>query len=138
MCKSLLYPIPTKFSTSTFFTMAAHPYAVELVDGRFNNFGVVGEDTSFEVAFLWTFHADACTREVSRANVGTFHVKNYNFEMYTRTKYSFKIGMHDRVAVEVGTEVFSRFLGVNKPNLDAFFQKRSENAKHRDHIVTLF
>jgi len=63
------------------FTFESGPDAVELVHGRFYKVRIIGQNACFKVAVSDSFHADARTRKIRRADVGQFAVKYQNFEM---------------------------------------------------------
>ena len=109
--------------------MFAYPNGIELVHGLLNQFGVVGEDASLEVACAFSFHADACTSEVGATDVGHLAVEDQNLEMYPRTERPFKIIEQSRIFVEVLAEGGTWLLGVDEPNFDTFLDKLRQERK---------
>ena len=109
--------------------MFAYPDGIELVHGLFNQFGIVGEDASLEVARSITFHADSCTGEVGASNISHLTVEDQDLEMHPWTKCSLQAIKQDRVFVEVFTERGTWLFGVDKPHLNAFFDELCQNRK---------
>ena len=103
--------------------MPAYPDGIKLVHGLLNQFGDIGENASLEVACSFAFHADACAGEVGAADIGYLSVKDQNLEMHPRTKRPFQAFKQSRVFVEILTERWARFLGMDKPYLNSFFDK---------------
>ena len=114
--------------------MFAYPNGVELVHGLLNQFGVVGEDARLEVAGAFSIHADACPGEVCAANVGRLAVEDQYFEMHSRTECPFKTIEQSWIFVEIFAEGWSRFLGMDEPDFDTFFDKLSQDRKERLHL----
>jgi hypothetical protein len=104
----------------------AYPDGIELVHGLLNQFGIVGEDASLEVAGAIAFHADACAGEVGAADVGNLVIKNQDLEMHPWTKCPFKAIKQSRVFVEVLAKSGTWLLGVDEPYLNAFFDELSQ------------
>ena len=48
----LFYRVCTIFTSATTLAELANPHIIELFDGRFKHFRVIGQDASFEVSFL--------------------------------------------------------------------------------------
>ena len=84
--------------------MFDNPDGIELVHGLLNQLGVVSEDAGLEVAGAISFHADACAREVSAADVGYLVIKDQNLEMYPWAKRPLQAVKQSRVFVEVLAE----------------------------------
>ena len=59
-----------------FLAVFANPHVVELVHRVLQDFGVVGQDAGFEVAFVVVLHADAGTGEVRAADIDFCAVEN--------------------------------------------------------------
>lgn len=118
--------------------MGAHPKRVELFDGGFDDLRVVREDSRFEVATEGTFHADASTCQVCRADVGGFKVENHHLEMHSRTHDAFEVGRENLIAVEIFAEIRAGFLGVNESHAYATLEQSGELSEQRNRFAVLF
>ena len=132
MTIQLFNSISAEFLAAAFFAVGAHPKRVELFDGGFHDLRVVREDSCFEVATERAFHADACTCQVSRADVSGFKVEYHHLEMHSRTHDAFEVGRKNLIAVEIFMEVRAGFLGVNEPHAHAALEQSCELSEQRD------
>ena len=121
--------IPAKILPFAGLAVFSNPNIIELVHSLLNQFGVVGEDTSLEVAGAIAFHADACASEVGAADVGYLVIEDQNFEMHPWTKRPFQTIKQSRVFVEVLAEGGTWFFGVDEPHLNAFFDELRQDRK---------
>jgi hypothetical protein len=76
----LSYPIFAHLFSSAFRTELAPPYFIELFDGTFYKLWVVGEDASFEVAFILALHSYTGAGEIGRADISRFHIEYNDFK----------------------------------------------------------
>ena len=116
----------------------SHPERIELLDGGFDDLRVVGEDSRFEIAAQGTFHADAGSCQVCRADVGGFQVENHHFEVYSRAHDAFQVCCKNAVAVEIFAEVRARFFGVDESHADSALEERRQLAEQRNRFAVLF
>ena len=128
----LLDSIAAEFLAATFFAVGAHPKRVELFNGGFNDLRVVREDSRFKVATEGTFHADAGSGQVCRADVSGFKVEYHHLEMHSRTHDAFEIGCENLIAVEIFAEVRAGFLRVNQSHTHAALEQTSKLSEQRD------
>ena len=111
------YWVRAEVPAFAFLAVLAYPDIIELVHGLLHNLGVIGEDSSFEVASGLRFHADASTCEVCAANIHLVAVEDKHLEMNTRTKHSFQTVIQYWVLVEVLPKVRIWFFRMNKSYL---------------------
>ena len=133
----LFNSIAAEFLAAAFFAVGAHPECVELLDGGFDDLRVVREDSRFEVATEGTFHADAGSSQVCRADVGGFKIENHHLEMHSRTHDAFEVGRENLIAVEIFAEVRAGFLGMNEPHAHAALEKSCELSEQRNRFAVL-
>ena len=100
--------------------MFPYPNIVELVHCLPNNFWVIGQDASFEVASCFCFHTKPSSSEICTSNVHFLTIKDKYLKMNSRTKHSFQAVIKNRVLVEVLPEVRPRLLSMNEPHLHTF------------------
>ena len=93
---------------------------------------VVREDSRLKVAAEGTFHADAGSGQVCRADVGGFEVENYHLEMDSRTHDAFEVGRENFITVEIFAKVRAGFLGVNEPHAHAALEESCELSEQWD------
>ncbi len=96
------------------FAVASNPHVIKLVDGAFDKFGFVGEDSGLEVAASVAFHADTGAGEVGAADVGGLEVEDHELEMHAGAQHAFEPVDEDGVAVEVFAEVGAGVFGVDE------------------------
>jgi len=132
MTTQLFNLISAEFLAAAFFAVGAHPKRVKLFDGGFNDLRVIREDSRFEVAAEGTFHADAGSCQVCRADVGRFEVENYHLEMHSRTHDAFEVGRENLIAVEIFAEVRTGFFCMNEPHAHAALEESCELSEQRD------
>ena len=128
----LLDSIAAEFLAATFLAMRSHPERIELLDGGFDDLRVVREDSRFEVATEGTFHADAGSSQVCRADVSGFKVENHHLEMHARTHDAFEVGCENLIAVEIFAKVRARFFCVNESHAHATLEESCELSEQRD------
>ena len=132
MTIQLFNSISAEFLAATLFAVGAHPERVELLDGGFDDLRVVREDSRLKVAAEGTFHADAGSSQVCRADVSGFKIKNHHLEMDSRTHDAFEVGCENLIAVEIFAEVRAGFLGVNEPHAHATLEESCKLSKQRN------
>lgn len=103
--------------------MRANPECVELVDGGFHELWVVGEDACLEVAAELAFHSDAGTGEICRTDIDRLQIKNQHLEVHSGTQHAFQIGGKNGIFVEILTEIWSWFFGVNQADAHATLEQ---------------
>ena len=118
--------------------MRSHPERIELFDGGFDDLRVVGEDSRFEIAAQRTFHADAGSCQVCRADVGGFQIEYHHFEVYSRAHDAFQICRKNAVAVEIFAEVRAGFFGVDESHADTALEECRQLAEQRNRFTILF
>ena len=116
--------------------VAAYPQFVKLIHGLLNDSGGIGEDSCLEVALVASFHADASTCEVGTADIYLLAIEDQHLEVHTRTQHPLQTVIQHRIAVKVLAEVWSRFLGMNEPNLNATTNQQGDNSKKRLRCLT--
>ena len=115
--------------------MFANPDVVELVHCLLHDFGLVGQDAGFEVAFVVVLHADAGTGEVRAADIDFCAVEHEYLEMDTRTEHPLKAVVKHWVSVEVLTEVRTGLLGVDEAHLHTPSDKLGNQGEKRLFLV---
>ena len=110
----------------------SHPERIELFDGGFDDLRVISEDSCFKIATEGTFHADAGSSQVCRADVGGFEVENYHLEMHSRTHDAFEIGRKNLIAVKIFAEVRAGFFCMNEPHAHAALEESRELSEQRN------
>ena len=131
MSFELLNSISAEFLAAAFFAVGAHPKRIELFYSGFDDLRVIREDSRLEVAAEGTFHADAGSSQVCRADVGGFKVENHHLEMYSRAHDAFEVSRKNFIAVEIFAKVRAGFLGVNEPHTHAALEQTSELPEQR-------
>lgn len=97
--------------------MVATPNSVELGDGAFHHFGVVCEDARLKISAVGALHANASTREVGRADVNGFQIKDKQFEVYPRANCPFETFGEVWVLIKILTEHRAGLLSMEKSDI---------------------
>lgn len=101
-------------------------------------FGIIGEQTGFKVASVRVFGTEAGTGQVGRSEKGDFAVDDDGLGVDARAEDSLEeIGFNEvGIFVEVLSEAWPGFLGVDQANGDAVADEIGEDLKKGDVAAT--
>ena len=99
--------------------MFASPYAVKLLNGCLQKLWRVSKYTSLEVPSVGTFHPDAGSCQIGRADIRALMVKYQYLEVNTRTKHHLHTAPEHREVVKLLAEDWPRLFSMYKAHLDA-------------------
>lgn len=123
--------ISTVFLSAAVFAFESSPDGVELVNGGFDQGGIIGQDSRLKVSGPSALHTNPCPRQIGRTDIGSLAIKDDYLEVDTRTKGTLQAGKEDRVVVEILPEVRPRLLGVNQANLLALLDQVCQDSQER-------
>ena len=95
----------------------ANPYVVKLVHGLFNDCRLISQYASFEIAFVFTLHADTGTCKVGAADINFLKVKDEHLEVNSWTEHPLQSVIQDRILIKVLPKGGTWFLSMNETHL---------------------